>query len=219
MALAAEKVGIDRSSAYQVRKRNAAFAASWERAQTTARARLAERGAPGERARLRADEVVRASKAGRPCIARAGPGRWSAKAERTFLAELAATANVRAAARAAGVSSQAAYNRRRLWPAFAEAWGQAKAEGYVRLEMLLIHAATATLDPAPEADAREAPAMTVEQAMKAVAAPLRRPARRQAAALRMAGAGAGHRGRAGGDFAQGGGDGAGQGSVGAARSY
>src|SRR5690606_26043804 len=40
VALAAEACGIDRSSAYQARNRNAAFAASWERALETAREAL-----------------------------------------------------------------------------------------------------------------------------------------------------------------------------------
>lgn len=212
VALAAQKCGIDRTSPYQVRRKNPAFAASWDRALETARERLkpltprapAQAGASGglalhlrheaparpeaglsraadltasrragahkdsERAgpRLLPDQIVRSSKSGRPCIVRAGPGRWSVRAERAFLAELTATANVKAAARAAGVSAQAAYNRRRLWPAFAAAWAEAKAEGYERIEMLLIHAATATLDPEPEVEAREAPLMSVDQAMK-----------------------------------------------------
>jgi hypothetical protein len=196
VALAAEACGIDRSSAYQLRRRNAAFARSWDRALEAARERLGagdrspsrsrkglgegptsahaqtlprplpQEGGESKRLRLRDDQVIRSSKSGRPCIARVGPGRWSARSERAFLAELTATANVKAAARAAGVSTTAAYNRRRLWPAFAEAWREALAEGYVRIETLLIHAATATLDPepAPE-DLREAPIMTVEQAM------------------------------------------------------
>ena len=194
VALAAETCGIDRSSAYQLRGRNPAFAASWDRALEAARERLSEgdqspsrvRERPGEgessppdslprplpqaggemNAKLRDNQVIRSSKAGRPCIARVGPGRWSAESERAFLAELRASANVKAAARAAGVSAVAAYNRRRLWPAFAEAWCEALAEGYVRIETLLIHAATCTLDPEPEPDAaREAPLMSVEQAM------------------------------------------------------
>jgi hypothetical protein len=184
VALAADKCGIDRSSAYQLRKRNAAFAASWDRAQEAARERLSFESplrdggcatsseAPRDERtlrtapKLRGDEIVRSSRAGRPCIARVGPGRWSAKSERAFIAELTATANVAAAARAAGVSTTAAYNRRRLWPAFAEAWREALAEGYVRLETLLIHAATSTLDPEPEPEAeRAAPLMSVEQAM------------------------------------------------------
>jgi hypothetical protein len=194
VALAAEKCGIDRSSAYQVRRRNPAFAASWDRALETGRKGLAAAAlsetlahpqplplAGGESAaqpvplpraggvrggpRLRGDEIVRTSRHGRPCIMRAGPGRWSVRAERAFLAELTATANVAAAARAAGVSTVAVYNRRRNSPAFAAAWAAAKAEGYERIEMLLLHAATATLDPAPAVEVREAPPMNVDQAM------------------------------------------------------
>jgi hypothetical protein len=119
---------------------------------------------------LRPNEIVRSSKSGRPCIVRAGPGRWSAASERAFLAELNATANVSAAARAAGVSSTAVYNRRKVWSGFAEAWREAKAEGYERIEMLLIHTASVMLDPKLAAEAARsgsygAPLMTVEQAM------------------------------------------------------
>ena len=65
----------------------------------------------------------------------------------------------------------AAYNRRRQWPAFAEAWAEALAEGYVRIETLLIHAATTTLDPEPSPEETRqndyaAPIMSVELAMK-----------------------------------------------------
>jgi hypothetical protein len=193
VARAAEKAGIHHSNAYRVRDRNPAFAASWDRARAAAWERLvddgpqdvrsfetplrdggcaASSGAPQdewgkkERPKLRANEIVRSSKEGRPCIARAGAGRWSSESERAFLAELRASANVKAAARAAGVSSQAAYSRRKVWPGFAEAWREAKAEGYERIEMLLIHAATVTLDPEPSPEAAcEAPPMTVEQAM------------------------------------------------------
>lgn len=186
VAMAAERAGIDRTSAYQLRKRNAVFAASWARAQAAAREALA--GAVGEgdasaspganggsesgggrgtpaRLRLRPNECVRGSKDGRPCIVRAGPGRWSAEAERAFIEELTASANVKAAARAAGVSTVAVYNRRKNWPEFAAAWREALAAGYVRIETLLLGAATVALDPEPEPASRDAPEMTVEQAM------------------------------------------------------
>ena len=79
---------------------------------------------------------------------------------------LAMTANVKAAARAAGVSAVSAYNRRRQWPAFAAAWGTAQAEGWERIELLLICAATATLDPDPEVAVADGPEMSVGEAMK-----------------------------------------------------
>jgi hypothetical protein len=183
VALAADKAGIDRTSAYQVRKRNAAFAASWERAQAHARAsfdRLRTNGSAESEGKpklqLRPDECVRASKAGKPCVVRAGPGRWCEDGERAFLDELAASANVRAAARAAGVSPQAAYARRRQWPAFAAAWDAARADGWLRLELLLLETATATLEPVlrqaqdergvGRGEALEGPAMSVEQALQ-----------------------------------------------------
>lgn len=183
--MAARKVGVDRRSVYAVRERNAAFATSWDRALGWAREQLAAVGGGGASAgpspegegrsaayrrrgtlRLRDDEIVRASKRGHPCVIRAGEGRWSTGGERAFLETLVATANVTAAARAAGVSTVTAYNRRRQWPAFAAQWDAALAEGWQRLELMLVCAATATLDPDPAiVEGCEPPAMSVEQAM------------------------------------------------------
>lgn len=189
VASAAEECGIDRTSAYQLRKRNAAFAASWDRALTRARESLSPRAngnlphgsalptetpacagdqrRAGARAVLRPNETIRSSRTGKTCIMRVGPGRWSAAKEAVFLAELTATANVKAAARAAGVSTTVVYNRRKLWPAFSEQWRAAIAEGHARIETLLVCAATNTLDPEP-APMRicEGPEMSVEQALK-----------------------------------------------------
>lgn len=162
VARAAERGGVDKSSAYQLRQRNPAFAASWDRAQDAARDRLARLPPPAQR--LRANETVRGSRSGRPCIARVGPGRWSSASEEAFLEELCASANVTAAAAAAGVSTTAAYARRRKWPAFAAAWAEAIAEGYARLELLMLHAATATLaPPAARPPGGAPPAMTIDQ--------------------------------------------------------
>jgi len=78
-------------------------------------------------------------------VIRTTPGkRWSAQAERLFLEELAATANVRGAAAVAGFSTTALYNRRMRWPAFAEAWAQALEQGYARIETALIEMASDT---------------------------------------------------------------------------
>lgn len=158
---AARTAGVDKSSAYARRRRDPVFAADWTAAAAQARARLAG----GDRPVLGLDEYVRSSRAGRPCVMRVGPGRWSTEKERVFLEELAATANVKAAAEAAGVSATAVYRRRMEWPGFAEAWAASLAQGWARIETLLVHAATETLDPAPVTGAREAPAMSVQQAM------------------------------------------------------
>jgi hypothetical protein len=59
-------------------------------------------------------------------------GRWSQEAEARFLGELAATANVRAAAAAAGFSTTAIYKRRTAWPGFGAAGDAALDQGYAR---------------------------------------------------------------------------------------
>lgn len=144
---AARAAGVDKGTAYDARNRDAAFKAEWVRVKAEAQARL---GA-GETPELGDDEIVRASRSGRPCVVRAGPGRWSAGRERTFLEELATDANVRRAARAAGVSTATVYTRRTNWPGFAERWAAALEQGYARLEMLLVQQATATLSGEPVA--------------------------------------------------------------------
>jgi len=59
---------------------------------------------------------------------------WS----KDFINHLAATSNVAAAARAAGVDSSAAYRAKRTNPEFNRQWRQALCEGYDLLEMELL---------------------------------------------------------------------------------
>ena len=59
---------------------------------------------------------------------------WS----KQFLAELAATSNVSAAARKAGIGTSSAYEARRNHPEFNRAWQRALCEGYDHLEMELL---------------------------------------------------------------------------------
>jgi len=60
---------------------------------------------------------------------------WS----KAFLSELAATSNVSASARKAGVSTTTAYDTRRTNPEFNRKWMEALCEGYDHLEMELLH--------------------------------------------------------------------------------
>jgi hypothetical protein len=64
--------------------------------------------------------MIRRGKRGRLQLVAAGEGRWTVEAEQRFKEALRACGNVRAAARAAGFSESAIWQRRRLWPAFAE---------------------------------------------------------------------------------------------------
>lgn len=73
---------------------------------------------------------------------------WTQATRLAFFGELALTANVRRSAAAAGVSEARAYHKKRKDPAFAQAWGLALAEGYSRIEMMLLERALAGADEA-----------------------------------------------------------------------
>jgi hypothetical protein len=64
--------------------------------------------------------------------------RWTLERQADFLAHLAMTCNVRASARAVGMSEQGVHRLRLRSPEFRDAWETALAEGYVRLEMMLL---------------------------------------------------------------------------------
>jgi hypothetical protein len=73
---------------------------------------------------------------------------WSAP----FLKELAATSNVSASARKAGVTTTTVYDTRRTNAEFNRKWQQALCEGYELLEMdLLLRMRTGEVKPAPGA--------------------------------------------------------------------
>lgn len=69
----------------------------------------------------------------------APPRRAKAEWSAVFLAELAATSNVTAAARVAGVSTRVVYETRRQDGEFARAWRSSLCEGYDALEMALLY--------------------------------------------------------------------------------
>ena len=75
--------------------------------------------------------------------------RWSDAAEATFLCALAASANITAAASAAGFSTTAIYRRRLRDAGFAARWADAIELGYTRLECLVLETATCTLEGTP----------------------------------------------------------------------
>lgn len=74
---------------------------------------------------------------------RRAPAGESAASQRqwrkVFLAELAATSNVAASARKAGISASRAYEVRRQNAEFHREWQEALCEGYDHLEMNLLH--------------------------------------------------------------------------------
>ena len=109
--------------------------------------------------------VIRAAKNGKTKIVRTGGHRWSLQAEKLFLEQLSATANVKAACVVAGFSPTAVYNQRRANPGFAARWQAALETGVARLEMLLVHSAGATLEGLPLDGDHPIPRMTIEDVM------------------------------------------------------
>lgn len=84
-------------------------------------------------------------------------GGWTAARRTAFLNELAQSANVRAAVRAAGLSEAAAYKLRKREPGFALAWAEALSDGYAKLELLMLERAILALGGAEAAGTPIAP--------------------------------------------------------------
>ena len=88
-------------------------------------------------------------------MVKAAAGRWCAETEERFFASLGRTGCVRAAARAAGISTNALYKRREAYPEFAERWDRVEAEAAQKLPELLRAASIASLDPEAAAEMAE----------------------------------------------------------------
>jgi hypothetical protein len=178
--LAAQMAGIDHTTAYQLRQRDAGFAAAWRRARAWGRARVKAEGRPvfdgGRPRQAQAGEappdarplVVRRSKREGSQIVRAGEGRWTPQAEEIFFAWMGAGYGVRRAAREAGFSTNAVYMRRRRHADFAARWAEAKSDGLERNDLLLIDSVQWTLDPEAVEAAEKLPRPTIAEAIQIV---------------------------------------------------
>jgi hypothetical protein len=184
---AAVDAGIDHSTAYARRRAHAEFASLW-------RGALAAHAQWGKRDENEAIAAVRRS--ARPLsplafgespspsegggaegcelvgagaqIKRAGEGRWSQAKEAVFFDELAATANVKRSAEAAGVSTNAVYARRMKDRLFKAKWAAVLESGRAAIEMKLVEAANKSFDP-DEIDTGDVePRVSVAEAIRIV---------------------------------------------------
>lgn len=112
-----------------------------------------------------AGHIARLSGKDGPQIVKSGGKRWTDEAEALFLDHLAATCNVTLSAAEAGFSKEAIYKRRRSDPSFAERWQAALDQGYARIEMMLVKAATDTLAGVALDPETPIPPMTVKEAI------------------------------------------------------
>lgn len=173
---AAEDAGIDHSTAYARRRSHMHFAARWDEA-LRAHSEAVKRNQAEELEALAGLPLPNPSAAerggtelvGAGCqLKRAGHGRWSKAREKMFFDELAATANVKRAAKAAGVSPNAVYARRMRDAHFRAKWAAVLETGRASIEMHLVEAANKSFDP-DEIDTGEIqPKVSVAEAIRIV---------------------------------------------------
>jgi hypothetical protein len=169
VTLSAQLAGVDKTTAYHVRKRSLLFARLWEQAKADGRAAIDSGAAlPDARELVQRPLSIRHSKHGKPCILAAGEGRWSDIVETEYLAQLAASANFARAAAAVGFSTVAISNRRMKDAGFAARCKAALEHGYLRIEAALIHSAVASMEGLPVDDDSPIPQMTPAEAMNLI---------------------------------------------------
>jgi hypothetical protein len=186
----AEDAGIDHSTAYARRRAHPEFAAAWENALRLRSGRAEEEkaaelealekapspGSPFDKLRtspprpakgrgaVEEEELVGADSQ----LKQAGEGRWNRRKEKLFFEELAATANVKRAAKAAGVSPNAVYQRRMRDAHFKAKWAAVLETGRASIEMHLVEAANRSFEP-DELDVGNAePRVSVAEAIRIV---------------------------------------------------
>lgn len=181
--IAAAHARVSRSWVTLHKTNDPAFRAACEDAVAGAAARALERAAAGGSDKPSAkwgyidgeEMVVRAGNRRRAVVARARLRQWTPRVEARFLGVLAASANVKLACEAAGLSVASAYVRRAKWPGFAERWKAALENGYVRLEFAMIEHACNTFEPVIEFEPDlPMPPMGVDDALQVLR--LHRPA-------------------------------------------
>jgi hypothetical protein len=137
--LAAASLGVHRSTYSKRRARSAVFATQWDGAILACHAALrlggGARPAQGPKLRTEGGEiVVGRTRGGRLQLRRAPPGRMTEAGERYFCRALAASANVRLSAAAAGFTHSAFYQKRKKRPVFAREMKISLTVGYDRIE-------------------------------------------------------------------------------------
>jgi len=175
----AEDAGIDYSTAYARRRAHAEFAAEWQRA-LEAHADAVQLEKASELDALHVAPSPSHSCAVVPSLSlerrgtngaqlkRAGHDRWNGRKEKLFFDELAATANVKRAAKAAGVSPNAVYQRRMRDAHFRAKWAAVLETGRASIEMHLVEAANRSFEPEELETGEVEPKVSVAEAIRIV---------------------------------------------------
>lgn len=159
---AAGAIGVEPRSMDQRRESDPALDRAWREAVEAAQRRLAPASGPFDLDAGGAGAgcgggagMIRRGKKGRLQIVSCGEGRWSAAVEARFLARLRTCGCVRTAARWVGFNENSVWQRRRIWPAFAEAMDAMLDEAELALEYRIAAHANNIVGAAEPAEAAE----------------------------------------------------------------
>ena len=148
--LSAGRAPVHYSHIYRLRRKDAEFAAAFEAARAEAAEQLADSPLPllarctGDA--MRGELVLFCTRTGRPHLRAPRANGWTRAKEKAFLDALASTCVVTTAARIAGTTASAAYQRRLRWPRFAAEWQIALKNGVQALDLRLLHDASAYIE-------------------------------------------------------------------------
>ena len=142
VTMAREAAGLGKDRVYLHRRENEEFAAGWEAALAAFRARADEEEGIDLDALEKEGLAVRRGPGGHVQIVSAHPRAWRRRDEDLFFALYAESGNVAAAARAAGFSGKAAWERARTHADFARRLAEAKEEATERLHFHLVEEGT-----------------------------------------------------------------------------
>jgi hypothetical protein len=176
----ARDAGVDHSSVYARKRAYPDFAAAVEAAKQAFKARVKAEEAEAIAAVKEDPSTIRSSADGSPPhgshgeelsisagkVRRVGPGRWSAAKEQRFFEELAATANLRMAADAVGISSNAIRVRLLKHPLFAAKFDAVLQSTAATIDLYLVQESRRSFDPESIDTGEVTPKVTIDQAIK-----------------------------------------------------
>ncbi|HYG29995.1 MAG TPA: hypothetical protein VD887_07255 [Allosphingosinicella sp.] len=168
-ASAARAAGITDGGARRYRQRHPEFEAECVQAKRESQRRLAGAESPLDGTNEAAFESIRRGADGRLKIQAQGRRRWSKRKEELFFDVLRECGNVAASARAAEVSKEAVWKRRREWPGFARRMEETLDEAEVVLEFRVACLGTNWSEDADDRDGAETAG--AEEAAAAAAVP------------------------------------------------
>ena len=156
---AAAAIGEEPRSMDQRREHDPELDRAWEEAVEAAHAGLSGAAGPFDCPQGGRLSMIRRGKKGRLQLVSTGEDRWNAAVERRFLEALRACGCVRRAARAVGFSEGAIWERRRKWPAFAQALEQLLDEAELALEFRIACQGSdiVPVEEGPGTESRDAP--------------------------------------------------------------